>query len=209
MGYVDLSADVSYISTNGGIVGKCLSNTDTNTNTTKSNSNSFSSKDLDYKSSPTVNGFDRTRFINAIKAYKHKNDDNSISNTGTNNSKDRSDDTDFNDDFWANDDNHVMDDDYKYEGTCFEVADMYKGDLARTYFYLSTAYLREWTCCNDIGVDASFIKPWMESEMRLWHVADPVDSYEIARNNQIYSDYQHNRNPYIDYPELVDSIEDF
>ena len=38
-----------------------------------------------------------------------------------------------------------------------------------------------------------------------WHNADPVDSFEIRRNNTIYS-FQKNRNPFIDHPELVDYI---
>jgi len=38
-----------------------------------------------------------------------------------------------------------------------------------------------------------------------WHKSDPVDSFEIHRNNVVYS-YQNNRNPFIDYPEYVDLI---
>ena len=83
------------------------------------------------------------------------------------------------------------------------------GDFARTYFYLSTFYMNIWECCDDVGVNGSSIKPWMEAELRQWHKLDPVDKYEVARNNMIYSDYQHNRNPFIDYPELVDQIDDF
>jgi hypothetical protein len=40
-----------------------------------------------------------------------------------------------------------------------------------------------------------------------WHKADPVDSFEINRNNVIYS-FQENRNPFIDHPEYVTSIWD-
>lgn len=38
-----------------------------------------------------------------------------------------------------------------------------------------------------------------------WHSSDPVDSFEINRNNVIYS-YQNNRNPFIDHPEYVAEI---
>jgi endonuclease I len=38
-----------------------------------------------------------------------------------------------------------------------------------------------------------------------WHEDDPVDNFEIQRNNRIYA-YQGNRNPFIDYPEYVDRI---
>lgn len=100
-------------------------------------------------------------------------------------------------------------DDYSYAGDCFEVADEYKGDFARAYFYLATAYWNVWNCCDDVGVNGSDIKPWMESELRQWHVIDPVDDNERQRNDIIYENYQHNRNPFIDYPELVDQIHDF
>lgn len=36
-----------------------------------------------------------------------------------------------------------------------------------------------------------------------WHNLDPVDNFEIIRNEVIYS-YQGNRNPFIDYPNLVE-----
>jgi endonuclease I len=94
-------------------------------------------------------------------------------------------------------------------GKCFEVSDDLKGDLARTYFYLSTAYYLEWSCCDEPGVDLWNIKPWMESDMRAWHAADPVNDQERARNDEIYTNWQHNRNPYIDHPEWVDQISDF
>ncbi len=44
---------------------------------------------------------------------------------------------------------------------------------------------------------------------RLWHDNDPVDTIETQRNNVIYTDWQHNRNPFIDHPEWVGQISDF
>ena len=38
-----------------------------------------------------------------------------------------------------------------------------------------------------------------------WHRQDPVSQKEIDRNNAVYS-FQGNRNPYIDYPNLVEYI---
>ena len=38
-----------------------------------------------------------------------------------------------------------------------------------------------------------------------WDELDPVDEFEIQRNNRIY-EYQGNRNPFIDYPELANKI---
>lgn len=39
-----------------------------------------------------------------------------------------------------------------------------------------------------------------------WHKMDPVSDFEIHRNNLIDNNCQHNRNPFIDYPEWVDYI---
>lgn len=79
-----------------------------------------------------------------------------------------------------------------YVGKCFETADMYKGDIARSYFYLSVAYWNQWDCCDDVGVNGSSIKPWMEQELRAWHVADPVDEPERRKNEAIFA-LQNNR----------------
>ena len=37
-----------------------------------------------------------------------------------------------------------------------------------------------------------------------WNEQDPVDDFE--RNDIIYADYQHNRNPFIDHPEWASAI---
>ena len=89
------------------------------------------------------------------------------------------------------------------------MADALKGDLARTYFYLSTMYNGEWDCCDEAGTNGSVIKPWMEGQLRAWAKADPVDEFEVKRNDIIFNDWQHNRNPYIDHPEWIDQISDF
>ena len=40
----------------------------------------------------------------------------------------------------------------------------------------------------------------------LWNEEDPPDDAERRRNDLIYTDYQHNRNPFIDHPEWVQAI---
>ena len=50
--------------------------------------------------------------------------------------------------------------------------------------------------------------PRSENTLRGWHAADPVDSSEMDRNDVIYSDWQGNRNPFIDHPEWVQQIGD-
>jgi endonuclease I len=96
-----------------------------------------------------------------------------------------------------------------YDGNCMELPDGLKGDIARSYFYLSTAYWNVWSCCDTDEVDGSDIKPAMENEMRKWHAGDAVDETEMNRLNAIYYDWQNNRNPFIDHPEWVDQISDF
>ena len=46
---------------------------------------------------------------------------------------------------------------------------------------------------------------WALNMLLEWHHYDPVDQKEIDRNNAVYRE-QGNRNPYIDYPQLVDYI---
>ncbi|KAF0204395.1 MAG: hypothetical protein FD170_300 [Bacteroidetes bacterium] len=87
-----------------------------------------------------------------------------------------------------------------YSGTVFEPIDEYKGDFARTYFYMSVRYYNEDS--NWPGSDmtnGAQLKPWALAMMRDWHLSDPVSEKEINRNNEVYS-YQQNRNPFIDHP---------
>jgi len=39
-----------------------------------------------------------------------------------------------------------------------------------------------------------------------WHIDDPVDDIERRRNHLIYTDYQVNRNPYVDMPQYVTMV---
>lgn len=89
----------------------------------------------------------------------------------------------------------------------FEPIDAYKGDLARSYFYMSTRYYSEdsgWT--SSTATNKSNILPWEVNVLLQWHHLDPVSAKEIARNDSIYYRFQHNRNPFIDHPEWADSI---
>jgi endonuclease I len=93
-----------------------------------------------------------------------------------------------------------------YSGTVFEPIDAFKGDFARSYFYMSVRYYTE-----DSGwpgspmVTGSQLNPWALAMLKIWNIQDPVSSKEINRNNAVYND-QHNRNPFIDHPEYVSAI---
>lgn len=39
-----------------------------------------------------------------------------------------------------------------------------------------------------------------------WNAEDPPSAFEMHRDDVIYDDYQHHRNPFIDHPEWADSI---
>lgn len=87
----------------------------------------------------------------------------------------------------------------------FEPADEYKGDFARAYFYIFTAYDDiSWTDQAMCSSDGQLL-PWAVKMLLEWAQNDPVDSKEINRNEEIYK-IQHNRNPYIDHPELLEYI---
>ena len=102
-----------------------------------------------------------------------------------------------------------------YSGTVFEPADQYKGDLARTYFYMVTRYENVVASWQNLDANGNAIlngtsypcfEPWTISLLLAWNAQDPVSQKEIDRNNKIYSLVQHNRNPFIDHPEWVAAI---
>jgi endonuclease I len=93
-----------------------------------------------------------------------------------------------------------------YASTVFEPIDEYKGDVARSYFYMSTRYLTEDGSWSTSGAtNKSVILPWEVNVLLQWSHQDTVSAKEIARNNDIYG-IQNNRNPFIDHPEWADSI---
>lgn len=101
-----------------------------------------------------------------------------------------------------------------FTGTVFEPIDAYKGDFARTYFYMATRYenvIANWASNSPeagqvfVGNNTAVFKTWVVDLLLEWHEADPVSTKEIDRNNAVYQ-IQNNRNPFIDYPEWVNFI---
>lgn len=96
-----------------------------------------------------------------------------------------------------------------YSGTVFEPIDEYKGDFARAIMYMSVRYYSEDGSWGSSDMTTkSEIKPWAIDMLLRWNEQDPVSQKEIDRNNVIYNDYQHNRNPFIDHPEYARMIWD-
>lgn len=95
-----------------------------------------------------------------------------------------------------------------YSGTVFEPDDAYKGDIARTYFYMVTAYNNKVSSWDfDMFSNNSYpaLSSWAINMLLKWHRQDAVSDKETTRNDAVYS-YQKNRNPFIDHPELAEYI---
>lgn len=91
-------------------------------------------------------------------------------------------------------------------------ADEYKGDFARAYFYIATCYgdSLQWQLSGDAGKAMTNehwqeFQPWLRDLLVSWHRMDPVSDKEKQRAIEV-NKIQGNRNPYIDYPELVEYI---
>lgn len=100
-----------------------------------------------------------------------------------------------------------------YSGIVFEPIDAYKGDFARAYFYMATRYenvIATWSSNSNAaavldGTSYPAFKTWYLNLLISWHNLDPVSAKEVARNDSVFK-IQHNRNPFIDHPEYVDSV---
>ena len=110
----------------------------------------------------------------------------------------------------------------------FEPQDEDKGDIARAIFYMVARYnniagddstigganpnlaltndLSTWaskgytstpTTCGYMGVLDDLLE---------WNELDPVDEYEIHRNNLLHRNFTNNRNPFIDFPQWANII---
>ena len=91
-------------------------------------------------------------------------------------------------------------------------ADEYKGDFARAYFYIATCYgdTLKWVATGEPGIAMTNdswqeFKPWLRDVLLAWHRMDPVSEKEKTRAIEV-NKIQGNRNPFIDYPELVEFI---
>ena len=97
-------------------------------------------------------------------------------------------------------------------GPVTEPINEFKGDVARAYLYFCLTY-------NDLNITSSdqstrvfkkinekntitsiFLKTFLA-----WNNLDKVSKFDIDRNNGVYK-HQGNRNPFIDYPELIDVV---
>ena len=91
----------------------------------------------------------------------------------------------------------------------WEPADEWKGDFARDYFYMVTAYSHLTWTSNGLDMleqdDWPTLQEWAYTLFLEWAKNDPVDDIERARNDSVYK-IQLNRNPFVDYPNLAEYI---
>lgn len=75
------------------------------------------------------------------------------------------------------------------------------GDIARMLFYMVIMY----DIYSLVNTTPTVNQMGKLSTLLLWHLQDPVDAFELRRNDRIQV-HQGNRNPFIDYPELIDHL---
>lgn len=95
------------------------------------------------------------------------------------------------------------------ETNFYEPADELKGDFARIYMYMATAYPQPLWYGRGTMLFADGYYPLLtaygRSVLLAWHRADPVDETEKQRNNVIARS-QGNPNPFVSYPEIAEYI---
>ncbi len=89
----------------------------------------------------------------------------------------------------------------------FEPGNEYKGDFARAFFYMATVYDDINWVINYMFQKNSYptLRDWAVNMLLDWARQDPVSQKEIDRNN-VVEQYQGNRNPFVDFPELAEYI---
>lgn len=78
------------------------------------------------------------------------------------------------------------------------------GDVARSLFYMAVRY-NGLSLVNGNPPDTTVGQMGDLASLLTWNHSDPADDFEMHRNNVIYN-WQFNRNPFIDFPDLADYI---
>lgn len=91
----------------------------------------------------------------------------------------------------------------------WEPADKWKGDFARGYMYMATAYQNLTWMSNGLDMLTNGTYPtlqeWASDLLISWAKTDVVDKTETDRNEAVYK-IQGNRNPFVDFPNLMEYI---
>ena len=96
------------------------------------------------------------------------------------------------------------------DGDSFSPRAAVRGDVARMIFYMAIRYeggdgFANLEPNNSVNNGSA---PYIGklTVLKAWSAADPPDAFEKRRNQVIFDNWQHNRNPFIDHPEWVSSI---
>ena len=85
-----------------------------------------------------------------------------------------------------------------------------RGDIARALFYMATRYDGTDSYTEDLVLtkcpDKALYAMGNLTTLLQWHEDDPVSAREVWRNNEVCDAYQNNRNPFVDYPGLVERV---
>lgn len=93
----------------------------------------------------------------------------------------------------------------------WEPADEWKGDFARGFMYIVTAYQDYQNKWTSEGTKTLYnntyptLKEWASKLYLKWARQDRPDDLEIKRNEAV-SQIQGNRNPYVDFPNLMEYV---
>ncbi len=95
-----------------------------------------------------------------------------------------------------------------YDIDSWEPRDADKGQIARSLFYMAVRYDGTDPDVPDLELsdtpDPATYHFGKLSTILNWARNSPVANSERVRNQRIYADFQHNRNPFIDHPEFAD-----
>jgi endonuclease I len=103
---------------------------------------------------------------------------------------------------------------YQNTSGYFYPGDSDKGDVARALFYMATRYYNPAPGAAPSPANLSLVNGTSFSTYQMgdlqsllkWNYTDGIDNFERRRNDLIYDNYQHNRNPFVDHPEYVWAI---
>lgn len=90
--------------------------------------------------------------------------------------------------------------------TVFEPREDVKGDAARAAFYMLVCYNGQGSFDWSFNALPSLANTQDVDVLYQWHAQDPPSPEEIARHEYV-AFLQNNRNPFIDFPDLVDCID--
>ncbi len=92
----------------------------------------------------------------------------------------------------------------------WEPPDSVKGAIARSMFYMAIRYdgsdgaTTDLVLTNDSQLSGSELGAL--NTLLAWHRQFPVTDAERLRNQEIFNQFQHNRNPFIDFPDFADMV---